>query len=92
MRDVSIIGVGLHPWGKFPDKTFVDIGKVAIANALKDASIDWKDIGTIASGIYIWGGNAGHISGQYLASVFGEIGVPITNVYAACATGSSAMR
>ena len=92
MREVSIIGVGLHPWGKFPENTFVDIGKVAIANALKDASIEWKEIETICSGIYIWGGNAGHISGQYLASVFGETGVPITNVYAACATGSSAIR
>ncbi|UCG64354.1 MAG: lipid-transfer protein [Deltaproteobacteria bacterium] len=92
MREVSIIGVGLHPWGKFTDKTFVDIGKVAIANALKDASIEWKEVETVASGIYIWGGNAGHISGQYLASVFGETGVPITNVYNACATGSSALR
>ena len=92
MREVSIIGVGLHPWGKFPENTFVDIGKVAIANALKDANIEWKKIETIVSGIYIWGGNAGHISGQYLASVFGETGVPITNVYAACATGSSAIR
>lgn len=92
MREVSIIGVGLHPWGKFPENTFVDIGKVAIANALKDANIEWKEIETVVSGIYIWGGNAGHISGQYLASVFGETGVPITNVYAACATGSSAIR
>lgn len=92
MREVSIIGVGLHPWGKFPENTFVDIGKVAISNALKDANIEWKEIETVVSGIYIWGGNAGHISGQYLASVFGETGVPITNVYAACATGSSAIR
>ena len=92
MREVSIIGVGLHPWGKFPENTFVDIGKVAVANALKDATIEWKEIETVVSGIYIWGGNAGHLSGQYLASVFGETGVPITNVYAACATGSSAIR
>ena len=92
MREVSIIGVGLHPWGKFTDKTFVEVGTVAVANALKDASIEWKEIETVVSGIYIWGGNAGHLSGQYLASVFGETGVPITNVYAACATGSSAIR
>jgi len=92
VREVSIIGVGLHPWGKFPENTFVDIGKVAVANALKDATIEWKEIETVVSGIYIWGGNAGHLSGQYLASVFGETGVPITNVYAACATGSSAIR
>jgi acetyl-CoA acetyltransferase len=92
MREVSIVGVGLHPWGKFKDKTFVEIGTVAIANALKDADVEWKDIQAIFSGIYIYGGNAGHISGQYLESVFGETGIPVVNVYNACATGSAAIR
>lgn len=92
VREVSIIGVGLHPWGKFSERTFVDLGTVAVANALKDANIEWKEIETICSGIYIWGGNAGHLSGQYLASVFGETGIPVVNVYNACATGSSALR
>lgn len=92
MRQVSIVGVGLHPWGKFVDKTFIELGTVAIANALKDANIEWKEIQTICSGIYIYGGNAGHLSGQYLESVFGETGIPVVNVYNACATGSSALR
>jgi acetyl-CoA acetyltransferase len=92
MRQVSIIGVGLHPWGKFTDQNFVNLGVKAVENALADGNIAWKDIETICSGIYIWGGNAGHISGQYLASVFGETGIPIVNVYAACATGASALR
>jgi len=92
MREVAIIGVGIHPWGKFPQKTFVDLGVEAIANALVDANIEWNKIETICSGIYIWGGNAGHLSGQYLASVFGETGIPIVNVYNACATGASALR
>lgn len=92
MRDISIIGTGLHPWGKFKDKTFVDIGTVAIANALKDADVVWDDIQAIMSGIYIYGGNAGHLSGQYLESVFGETGIPVVNVYNACATGSAALR
>ena len=92
MREVAVIGVGLHPWGKFSEKTFVDLGVEAIAKALADASVEWKEIETICSGIYIWGGNAGHLSGQYLASVFGETGIPIVNVYNACATGASALR
>ncbi len=92
MRDVAIIGIGLHPWGKFPQKTFIDLGVEAVSKALQDAHIQWKEIETICSGIYIWGGNAGHLSGQYLASVFGETGIPIVNVYNACATGASAMR
>jgi acetyl-CoA acetyltransferase len=92
MREVFIVGVGLHPWGKFKDKTFVELGTVAIANALKDADVEWKEIQAIFSGIYIYGGNAGHISGQYLESVFGETGIPVVNVYNACATGSAAIR
>ena len=92
MREVAIIGVGLHPWGKYPQKTFVDLGVVAVSNALRDARMEWREIEAICSGIYIWGGNAGHLSGQYLASVFGETGIPITNVYGACATGAAAMR
>lgn len=92
MRDVAIIGVGMHPWGKFPDKSFVTVGVDAVAKALADGGIEWKEIQTVCSGIFIWGGNAGHLSGQYLAGVFGETGVPIVNVYNACATGASALR
>ncbi|MCL2670226.1 MAG: lipid-transfer protein [Syntrophaceae bacterium] len=92
MREVAIIGIGLHPWGKFPQKSFIDLGVDAVSKALTDAQMEWKEIETICSGIYIWGGNAGHLSGQYLAGVFGETGIPIVNVYNACATGASAMR
>jgi hypothetical protein len=62
---------------------------VAVAAALKDADIEWKQIQAIMSGILIYGGNAGHLSGQYIESVFGETGVPVVNVYNACATGSA---
>jgi acetyl-CoA acetyltransferase len=92
MREVAIIGVGIHPWGKFPQKSFIDLGVEATSKALANANMEWKDIETICSGIYIWGGNAGHIPGQYIAGVFGETGIPIVNVYNACATGVSALR
>jgi acetyl-CoA acetyltransferase len=65
---------------------------VAVDNALEDADIEWKQIQAIMAGIFIWGGNAGHLSGQYLESVFGETGVPVTNVYNACATGTASLR
>lgn len=92
MREISLVGAGLHPWGKFKGKTFVELGTVAIEGALKDADIEWKELQAIFSGIYIYGGNAGHLSGQYLESVFGETGIPVVNVYNACATGSAALR
>lgn len=92
MRDVYIIGTGQHPWGKFDGTVFTQIGEVAVSQALEDAGIQWQDIGAIMSGILIYGGNAGHLSGQYIESVFGETGVPVVNVYNACATGSAAIR
>ena len=92
MRDVYIIGTGEHPWGKFDDKVFTQIGEVAVSEALEDSGIAWQEVGAIMSGILIYGGNAGHLSGQYIESVIGETGVPVVNVYNACATGSAAMR
>ena len=92
MRDIYIIGTGEHPWGKFEDKVFTQLGEIAVAQAIKDAGVAWKEIGAIMSGILIYGGNAGHLSGQYIESVFGETGVPVVNVYNACATGSAAIR
>ena len=92
MRDVYIIGTGIHPWMGFSEKVFSDFATVAVNGALKDADIEWNRIQTIMAGIFIYGGNAGHLSGQYLESIFGETGVPVVNVYNACATGSAAIR
>ena len=92
MRDVYIIGTGISPWQGWSETNFSDFGTVAVDNAMTDAGIEWKQIEAIMSGIYIWGGNAGHLSGQYLESVFGETGVPVINVYNACATGTASLR
>jgi acetyl-CoA acetyltransferase len=92
MRDVYIIGTGIHPWMGFSEQVFADFAAVAVEGALKDAAIEWQKIQSIMAGIFIYGGNAGHLSGQYLESIFGETGVPVVNVYNACATGSAAIR
>jgi len=42
MNDVTIIGVGLHPFGRF-DKTAMEMGADAIQAALTDAGVDWKE-------------------------------------------------
>ena len=92
MRDVYIIGTGIHPWVGFSEQIFADFAAVSVQNALKDADIKWTKIQAIMAGIFIYGGNAGHLSGQYLESIFGETGIPVVNVYNACATGSAAIR
>jgi len=92
MRDVYIIGTGIHPWMGFSEQVFTDFAAVAVDGALKDANIEWQKIEAIMAGIFIYGGNAGHLSGQYLESIFGETGIPVVNVYNACATGSASIR
>ena len=44
MNDVAIIGVGLHPFGRFGDKPAVEMAADAIHLALKDAGLSWPDI------------------------------------------------
>ena len=42
---VAIVGVGLHPFGRFADRTGIDMGAIAIRRALADAGVEWRDIG-----------------------------------------------
>ena len=39
MEDVAIVGVGLHPFGRFPGKTAIDMGADAIHSALRALSL-----------------------------------------------------
>ena len=91
MREVAIIGAGLHPWGRF-GKSFLDLGVVAVRNTLEDAGVGWEELNAVVAGQYIWDGEAGRVAGQSLAHIMGETGIPILNVYNMCATGSSVFR
>jgi len=92
MREVAVVGVGFHPWGKFPDKTFVDLGVVAATNAFKDANLGWLDIQAMVAGLCVWGGGSGFNPGQSVAMALGESGIPITNIWNMCATATSVFR
>jgi len=43
-REVMVVGVGLHPFGRFPDEDLGDLAIGAVLPALKDAGVKWKDI------------------------------------------------
>ena len=43
MGEVAVLGVGMHPWGKW-GRNFVEYGVVAAQAALADAGVDWRDI------------------------------------------------
>ena len=91
MREVAILGVGRTPWGKFPEKNFVDLGVDATTTALKDAGIEWNDLQGIAASESFWYGKAGLYSGQYLSNAMGDQAIPIINVNNACACGAVSM-
>ena len=44
MTDVHVIGAGIHPFGRHPEKTGLDQGVFAVREALADAGVVWEDI------------------------------------------------
>ncbi|WP_280255055.1 thiolase family protein [Nocardia wallacei] len=85
MNDVAIIGVGLHPFGRFP-KTAIEMGAEAIQLALADAGIQWKDIQ------FGFGGSYEVSNPDAVTRLVGLTGIPFTNVFNACATAASSIE
>jgi acetyl-CoA acetyltransferase len=92
MRDVAIVGIGMHDWGKFPDKTFVELSVDAIQEALKDSRMKWRDIQELVAGIWVWGSTTGFNPGPSITSMMGETGIPTTNIFNMCATSTNVFR
>lgn len=86
-RDVYVIGVGMHRFGKH-DVSRRDMHYVAGIAALEDANISFRDVGSLYTG-YI-GGNM--LDGVSFAKDFGLTGLPVIHIENASATGSSAFR
>ena len=81
---VSIVGVGLHPFGR-SDKSGREMGLIAAREALDDAGIAWSDVGFASGGSR----DSGHADA--LVSELGLTGVPFVCVYNGCGTGGSAL-
>jgi acetyl-CoA acetyltransferase len=83
--DVAIVGVGLHPFGRFGETTGIEMGAVAIRNALADAGVQWDDIQFAFAGSY-------EIDNpDAVVALMGLTGIPFTDVYNGCATAASAL-
>jgi acetyl-CoA acetyltransferase len=91
MREVAILGAGLHPWGSFPEKTYDDLLVHAAMEALKDANIEWKDLQFIVAGICPFEGLSGLMTASVLSENVGQLGIPMINTFNACATGAGTM-
>jgi acetyl-CoA C-acetyltransferase len=87
MKEVSIIGVGIHPFGRFENKSYIEIGMEAVEMALKDANVLYKDIQAVYCGSMYLQATAG----ARIMANFGLNGIPIVDVECACASGAATM-
>jgi acetyl-CoA acetyltransferase/uncharacterized OB-fold protein len=90
VSDVVVLGVGMHPWGKW-GRSFVSYGVQAARAALADAGIDWADVDLVVGGETVRNGYAGYVAGATFAQALGWSGATVATAYAACATGAQAL-
>lgn len=83
--DVAIVGIGIHPFGRTPERSGLQQGSYAARMALKDAGVEWKDMQ------FGFGGSISAGSADSLVNELGLTGLPFINVNNGCATGGSSM-
>ena len=88
LRPVYVVGIGLHPYQRVSDKSYVDLGLTAVREALADAGIQWPAVQSAYVGTVFIGMAAGPAMLRYL----GATGLSIAQVENASATGSTAFR
>ena len=91
VEQVAVLGVGMHPWGKW-GRNFVEYGVAAARAALDDAGIDWRDVGFVAGADTMRNGYPGYVAGATFAQALGWTGIPVTSAYGACASGAMALE
>jgi len=85
---VEVAGVGIHPFGRFEDRSVTDMGVTAVRTALAEAGVGRGGFQAAFCGTAYAGVAAGH-------KVLGELaltGVPIVDIEAGCASGAAALQ
>jgi acetyl-CoA C-acetyltransferase len=83
--DVAVVGLGIHPFGRHPGVSGLELAARAARAALADAGIGWDQVDFAA------GGSDSAGNADTTVSVLGLTGVPFINVKNGCATGGSAL-
>ena len=84
-RSVEVAGIGIHPFGRFEDRTVTELGVTAVREALRDAG-DPQFQAAFCGTAY-----AGVAAGHKVLGALGRTGVPIVDVEAGCASGGAAL-
>jgi acetyl-CoA acetyltransferase len=83
--DVAIIGVGLHPFGRYPGKSALEMGEDAVFEALTDAGITWADVDSL------YAGSMEVKNPEAIVGLLGLTGIPGRAVFTGCATGATSL-
>ena len=83
--DVAIIGVGLHPFGRYPGKSALEMGEDAVYAALTDAGIEWEAVEAL------YAGSMEVINPEAIVGLLGLTGIPGRAVFTGCATGATSL-
>lgn len=93
MRPVYILGVGAHPWGKFPHKAQLQLALEAMSLALTDAHLEWNDLqAMVAASSRFEGGMGWGLHANEIVQAVAEKGIPASNVGGGCAAGGIAVH
>lgn len=81
--EVAVIGVGLHPFGRYDDRSALEMGAVAINRALRDAGVSWDQVGSL------YAGSLEVANPEAVTGLVGMTGIPARAALSGCATGNS---
>lgn len=87
MTTVEVAGVGMHPFGRFPETSLTALGAAAVRGAMADAGVGPRGFEAAFCGTAYGGVATGHKVLGALAST----GMPIVDVEAGCASGAAAL-
>lgn len=88
-REVVVAGIGLHPFGRFPERSIESMAGRAVLEALKDAGLSYPQIQAAYFGhVYFHGMSMG----EGILGGLGLTGIPIYNVENACSSSSTAFE
>ena len=91
MDEIAVLGVGMHPWGKW-GRNFTEYGVAAARDALADAGVDYADVGFVSGAVTVRCGYPGYVAGSTFARALGFTGAQLASSYSACASGATALQ
>ena len=82
-REIAIIGIGLHPFGRHEGVSAMRMGVEAAREALDDAGVAWGDVQ------FACAGSLEVTQPDSIIKFLGLTGIPFTSIFNGCATGGS---